>query len=76
MRNVWWMNILTLHTNVFDVNRSTRPERREWVVVIEHYSTVVITGTSEKKRRDRLKINKVVHIMSRRAQLVLDNDKQ
>lgn len=54
--------ILTFHANVFDMNGSVGPKHREWMMLIEHDSTVVFTGTSENRQTDE--INKLVKIMS------------
>lgn len=49
--------LLTFHTNVFDVNSSVGPKYRKWMMLVEHDSTMIFTGTSENRKTD--KINKM-----------------
>lgn len=47
--DLFYWNLLTFHANVFDVNCAVGPKYCIRMMLIEYNSTVVFTGTSERK---------------------------
>lgn len=44
--------VLTFHANVFNVNSSIGPQYRIRMMLIEHHTAMILTGTSEMKEKN------------------------